>query len=184
MKLKAGVFYSYYFILFENVIWIFHNNVSANNMSTVVMSVLQILRKFKVDEAELPKQTFSKLIFQKANPVSSRPVAEEFQLILLFTEMEHHATARRLLISKQRRAMASTEQHVLWMSKVVMPNLGLSSLSWTSWPVWFLPILVSSAKTLFSKIKNTVGDKGASQKSFVHKLEQYRSEILPDVISN
>ena len=43
---------------------------------------------------------------------------------------------------------------------------------------------VSSAKTLFSKIKNTVGDKGASQKSFVHKLEQYRSEILPDVISN
>ena len=68
-----------YFIhtAFENVIWTFHHNVSAKNMSTVVMSVLQTLGKFKVDEAELPKQTFSKLIFQKANLVSSRQVAKE-----------------------------------------------------------------------------------------------------------
>ena len=43
---------------------------------------------------------------------------------------------------------------------------------------------MSSAKTLFSKIQNTMGDQGASQKSFIHKLEQYRSEILPDVMSN
>ena len=68
-----------YFIhtTFENVIWTFHHYVSAKNMSTVVMSVLQTLGKFKVDEAELPKQPFSKLNFQKANLVSSRQVTEE-----------------------------------------------------------------------------------------------------------
>ena len=161
--------------------------VSAKKMSTVVMSVLRTLGKFKVDEAELPKQTFSKLIFQEANLVSSRQVAEELHFLVNST-LHSDGTSRngeKVLISKQWLAMASTEQQVLWMSKVLMPNLGLSSLSWTSWLVWLLPIhqcLVQ--KQCFPKKKNTMGDQGASKKYAVHKLEQYLSEILRDVMSN
>ena len=163
--------------------------VSAKNMSTVVMSVLRILGKFKVDEAELPKQTFSKLNFQEANLVSSRQVAEELhnlvnstlhsdgtsrngEKVVDFETTVSHGVNRTTGLVDVEGGVADAQLGAL---KFVMDKLASLVPANTT---------VSSAKTLFSKIKITMADQGASQKSFVHKLEQCRSEILPDVMSN
>ena len=78
------------------------------------------------------------------------------------------------------------ERLVLSMLLVEMPrrNWMLWNSRYQNWVICLMMMTRQIARQRYSKIKNTMGDHAAAEKAFNHKLEQFRAEILPEIVEN
>ncbi|XP_070550462.1 uncharacterized protein [Ptychodera flava] len=168
--------------------------VSAKNMSKVAATVLKTLGKFDIQESDLPAETFCKLIPAEANIVSSIQVATELEQSTYVTQhsdgtsrdgvkvVDFEVTVRdgdtrTSGLLEVHAGDAATQLHAF---KFVMNKLAELHVDHTK------PDAVEDtfSKQFISKIKNTMGDQAATQKSFNEQLEKFRAEVVPEVVKN
>ena len=167
--------------------------VSAKNISKVVTSVLSILGKFDVTENDFPKSTFCKLVRQEANIVSSRQVGEELLKTTYATQHSDGTSRNGQKVVDFEMTMESGATRTIGLVDVAGGDAEtqLDALKFTLSKLSDLldDDDTTDSKTeifnkLISKIKNTMGDQAAAEKAFNHKLEQFRAEILPEIVEN
>ncbi|XP_035695511.1 uncharacterized protein LOC118429173 [Branchiostoma floridae] len=165
-------------------------NVSSRIVTPVVHAVLTTLVGFNTQLEDLPGHTFSQLIREEKNIVSTIHATENLENANLAT-LHSDGTSRdgkKVVGFQANTAKLRTETlgvpqvpsgesaDQLDAFKFILDKMA----SLTSTP----ENKVQKSKELLAKFKNTMADGASSQKMFNRLVEAYRAEVLPDVIQN
>ena len=162
-------------------------DVSSKYMSIIVASVLSIVGKMSITEKDLPKATKCKEFAGHANVAASLQVAESLENAEFATlhsdgttrdgkkVVDYEVTGKDgdTLTAGLIEVSAGDAETQLEGLKFIVKKLASLQQSTD---------ITKQSKTLISKIKTTMGDQAATQKSFNEKLQKYRESILPDVV--
>ena len=160
--------------------------VSAKNMSKVTEAVLTIICGFDISPDDLPKATSCKKVPMLANSISSYHVATEVKKTTYATGHSDGTSRDGVKVIDFEVTVDGGRTYTTGILPVASGDAD-TQLNTFKFMVEKLGALINKenssreAKEIVSKIKNTMGDQAATQRSFNEKLEAYRKDIVPEV---
>ncbi|XP_038052154.1 uncharacterized protein LOC119724913 [Patiria miniata] len=167
--------------------------VSSKKLSKVAVAVLRTIAHYDISESDLPKATFRKTIPSEANVISTIQVANEMKECVNATIHSDGTTRDGVKVVDFEVTVGPGKTRTMGITEVGKGDAD-TQLSALLFNLEKLVIVTQESEEtseeckkeevkLLSKIKNTMGDQAATQKSFNAKLEAYRSEVVPAMMN-